>query len=181
MRVEKAAIKSVAGAAFAASAEGCASSRLHQGLEPSGGTCFNICVSHGASLLPRKLTNLCFLLDLPQQKPGVSTAPRTASSVSGPHWLWQIQSKRSLATQIFRRFGQGSEKTRLQSELGVRFLGSGRLGGSALAFLGCSGGRRGGRAVGSCAGSRKDGFPGVLEAAGRKEFYANGEPLSPHL
>ena len=24
-------------------------------------------------------------------------------------------------------------------------------------------------------------FRGILEAAGRKRFYANGEPLSPHL
>ena len=69
MRVEKVAIESVAGTASAASAEGCASSRLHQGHEPSCGTGFSVCVSHGQSLLPRKLTNLSFPLFLPQQKP----------------------------------------------------------------------------------------------------------------
>ena len=69
MRVEKVAIESVAGTASAASAESCASSRLHQGLEPSCGTGFSVCVSHGQSLLPRKLTNLSCPLFLPQLKP----------------------------------------------------------------------------------------------------------------
>ena len=77
--------------------------------------------------------------------------------VSGPHWLWQIESKRSQVPNVLVDFGKVLQKTRLQIErfasAAVRLPGSGRLRRSALAFLGCLGVRWGGRWHGSCAGS----------------------------
>ena len=80
----------------------------------------------------------------------VDTTPKTASSVSGPHWLWQIQSKRSLATKFLVDFRRVLEKTRLQNErfasAAVRLPGSGGSGGrlwlfwAAWAFGGAAGG-----------------------------------------
>ena len=141
MRVEKVAIK------WAASAAGCASSQIYRCLEPPG----RGRGSHEASLLATKLTNRG-----PHTR--CHTPPQTSSSVSGPHWLWQIQSKRSLETRVLVSFRKALEKTRLQIELsghlGDRFHRSAGLERSALALLGGRGGRRPGRTVGSCAGRR---------------------------
>ena len=49
---------------------------------------------------------------------------------------------------------------------------------SSSGRLGWPAGRPDGRQLRRQAKSK---FQGLLEAAGRKEFYANGEPLSPHL
>ena len=97
MRVEKVAIQSVAGAASTTSAKGCAISRLLQGLEPSCGTGFSVCVSHGQSLLPRKLTNLSCPLFLPQLKPVCPQRTRplpvcwghTGCGKTGAREVWQ--------------------------------------------------------------------------------------------
>ena len=72
-------------------------------------------------------------------------------AVCGPHWLWQIQSKRSLATKFLVDFRRVLEKNRLQigrfASAAVRLPGSGRLRRSALAFLGCLGGGAAGRSA----------------------------------
>ena len=76
-------------------------------------------------------------------------------AVSGPQWLWQIQSKRSLETRVLVGFRKALEKTRLQIELlAVRvavFCGPGCWGGRLWLFwaAGLAGGAAGRSAAAS--------------------------------
>ena len=58
--------------------------------------------------------------------------------VSGPHWLWQIESKRSQVPNVLVDFGKVLQKTRLQIErfasAAVRLPGSGGSGGRLWLF-----------------------------------------------
>ena len=159
----------------------CASSRLHQGLAPAGR-------DYEASLLATKLANPCLShtecvcgrpggeVDTPIPRP--TRCVWATLTVADPE---QEKSRNSCFCQLSQGSGKNSFANRSFQPSGRWFSWVGRA--RAVGFG--SSGRSGwpaawpdGRQLRRQA---KSNFPRLPEAAGRKKFYANGEPLSPHL
>ena len=152
-----------------------------QGLAPAG-------IEQKARLLATKLANVCLghtecVCGRPEGEgdtryPGPARCVWATQTVADPE---QEKSRNSCFSQLSQGSGKNSFANRafwpsgrpfswVRRAPAVGFGSSGRLGWPAA----WPDGRQLRRQA-------KSNFPRVPEAAGRKKFYANGEPLSPHL
>ena len=152
-----------------------------QGLAPAG-------IDYEARLLATKLANPCLShtecvcgrpgRGVDTRPPGPTRCGRATLTVADPE---QEKSRNSCFSQLSQGSGKNSFSNPAFWPSGRPFSWVGRA--RAVGF-GCSG-RLGWPAAWpdgrQLRRQTKCNFQGVLEAAGRKKFYANGEPLSPHL
>ena len=155
--------------------------RSDQGLAPAG-------IEQKASFLATKLANVCLghtecVCGRPEGEvdtryPGPARCVWATQTVADPE---QEKSRNSCFSQLSQGSGKNSFANRGVWSSGRPFSWVWRV--RAVGFdrsgrLGWPAGRPDGRQLRR---QSKCKFHGILEAAGRKRFYANGEPLSPHL
>ena len=168
-------MKSAASAAIAASAEGCASSRLQQGLAPAGidyTKLANACPSHTECVCGRPGGGV----DTPVPRP--TRCGWATLTEADPE---QEKSRNSCFGQLSPGSGKNFFANRAFCPSGRPFSWVGRARAVGIGFSGRLGWPAAWPDGRQLRRQAKSNFQGLLEAAGSKKFYANGEPLSPHL